>query len=408
MDTVGSHLELSRIYALFHVEPFFTSKSLSTCSSLAGMELLKFPSLWKSHRTVAVPLCIADYKKKNRLGAVKIQKDMFDENISVPKIPSTEEVNQESEDSGLVPKEWRNIQDNLNKTRKERKIDVRLRAEEAAQKRAEELVLKRQNLEEAGRLLKAREHSRISSNQVQDMNELEGGSTIFNAEYTYLKEEMASLATYEVSDIVVQDESGKSHHISQKESNPKIDLIFNVDEMACLKRSTPDFTRIHCEKWLPLQALVSAGQFFYLDEYLKSPNLDLDAADEDGYTPIHRAILGRKETAVTQLLRAGADPSILDKDSASYLHYSVQTGSLNLVRLFVKYGVDMDHADEDGWTALHVAALTSQEYIVRHLLFSGANKHLKNKDGHTPFDLCLAVGKGYRTFAVAKNLKRLP
>lgn len=338
--------------------------------------------------------CTSTSKRTSPFGGIRIDKDVFDDNVSADKGISCTGETEDDEEVGLVPQKWRLLQDNLHRTKSELKLQMRLQARENELKRAEELQLKRQQLEEAGKSLKERirQQNTISNQEMQ-------------MDHSSRKRDIASLNTFATSNIEEPDKPGQTHESSKKKF--ELDCLFSEDEIACLKRGAPDLSKLDCDKWLPLQVLAAAGQFFFLVEYLKS-DLELNAVDQDGYTPIHRAILGRKETAVTQLLRAGADPFIIDKDGASYLHYSAQTGSLNLVRLFVKYGVDMNHPDQEGWTALHIAVLTAREEIVRHLLLSGADKHRKTKDGCTPFDICLAIGKGYRTFAVAKSLKRFP
>ncbi|KAI5083483.1 hypothetical protein GOP47_0003226 [Adiantum capillus-veneris] len=336
------------------------------------------------------PLCALASTRRKFFGGIRIDKDMFEDNSGVGKGEcGTNEIEDDEDDVSLVPRQWRLLQGDFNKSKSEKKLDERLQARKNQLRRAEELLLKREQLEDAGRALKERIRQRSQGRISMDL--------------PLKKEDVASSSP--TFNPLAPDGSGQALK-GPIQKKFELDRFFSEDEIAWLKRGAPDLTKIDSKKWPPLQVLVAAGQFFFLEEYLKS-ELDLNAVDEDGYTPIHRAILGRKETAVSQLLRVGADPHVLDKDGATFLHYSAQTGSLNLVRLFVKYGVDINHSDQDGWTALHVAVLTARDDIARHLLLNGADRHLKDKDGRTPFDLCLAVGKGYRTFSVAKSLRKL-
>lgn len=337
---------------------------------------------------------------RSKSGDVRLERGIFDYIVSSRKIKeAARERPHDEEDAGLIPQQWLTLQDNLHKTKSEKKLDLRLQAIENSMRIAAELQQKRQKLENTSILSKGRVVHSTCSNQKVALDSLK------HPVEEHIEVRPETMATLKVKEDTISSQSCPTE--KKRKFDSELDRWFSEDEIACLKRSVPDLTKIYRDKWPPLQVLVASGQFFLLDEFLKS-HVDINSFDEDGYTPIHRAVLGRKETAVSQLLRARADVNILDKDGASFLHYSVQIGSLNLVRLFVKCGVDVNHSDENGWTALHVAALTGREDIVRHLLVSGADKHRKTKEGHTPLDLCLAMGKGYRTFAVAKNLKRLP
>eukprot|EP00250_Pteridium_aquilinum_P000499 c10547_g1_i1 orf=341-1759(-) len=403
---------------------------VGTTSALPrGMQSLCLLNPWMLRwKHLNISACASKSRMIYLSGSVKFQRDMFDSDANVKKVEETagcvDESQEDEEDVGLIPHQWRLLQDDLHKTKKEKKLDLRVQEHENAMRRAAELQRKRKELEDAHKLLKERVAQSTVSNQDTIFENMSHPFTRHNvvrqeitASFKVEEDNESSQALSRPitvhnavrpgtnTSLKVEEDRQTHEPHERRRFDLELHHLFNEDEIACLKRSAPDLSKIYCEKWPPLQVLVGSGQFFFLDEFLKS-DVNLNSVDEDGYTPIHRAILGRKETAVNQLLRAGADVNIHDKDGASFLHYSVQTGSLNLVRLFLKYGVDKNHADEDGWTALHVAALTAREDIVRHLLIRGADKHRKTKDGYTPFDICLAIGKGYRTFAVAKQLKR--
>ncbi|MCO5572429.1 hypothetical protein L7F22_026184 [Adiantum nelumboides] len=370
----------------------FEGAESKTCVEVMGTVHFSIPCNFSCRRHSATLTCALALARRNSEGGLRFEKDMFENDHSEGNHKSTTDlIDDDEEDVNLVPRQWRILQEDLHKSKSEKKLYARIRARENQLKRAEELQLKREHLEAAGKVLKERIRQKSQGTSLDLVSTKENAASLIPTSFLFAP--------------TMQEADGSSEaHESLEKKTFEPDRLFSEDEMACLKRGAPDLTKISNEKWPPLQVLVAAGQFFSLDEYLKL-ELDLNAVDEDGYTSIHRAILGRKETAVSQLLRAGANPFILDKDGASFLHYSAQTGSLNLVRLFVKYGVDINHFDQDGWTALHVAVITARDDIVRHLLLNGADKHQESKDGRTPFDLCLAVGKGYRTFAVAKSLK---
>lgn len=282
-------------------------------------------------------------------------------------------------DGGLVPEDWKFLQQDLHKTKAEKKREFRLQEMENAQLNELRAQLQRQKIELIS-----------SSERPSAVSSLPG--------LTQLPDRIQLLELERVL---------SSKPASKDQPDSEFDHMFTHDEKWCLKRRIPDFSQIHCKKWPVLHMLVASGQYFFLEQLLKF-DIDVNAEDEDGYTALQRAVQGRKETAVSQLLNAGAHVNVHDKDGANLLHFSVQIGSPNLVRLFVKHGVQVNHADKYGWTPLHVAVMTGRDDIVRHLILSGGDKSLKNKDGLTPLDIAVALGKGFNSYAVAKALKKLP
>ncbi|RWW48010.1 hypothetical protein BHE74_00045963 [Ensete ventricosum] len=129
---------------------------------------------------------------------------------------------------------------------------------------------------------------------------------------------------------------------------------------------------------------------------------------QDGFTALHKAIIGKKEAVISHLLRRGANPQAKDLDGATPLHYAAQVGAMQTVKLLIKYKVDVNVADNDGWTPLHVAIQTRSRDIAKVLLVNGADKMRRNKDGKTPLDLSLCFGKDFKSYELAKLLKLVP
>ncbi|KAL6013615.1 hypothetical protein ACLOJK_004113 [Asimina triloba] len=127
-----------------------------------------------------------------------------------------------------------------------------------------------------------------------------------------------------------------------------------------------------------------------MDKLIES-GVDIDVVDKDGYTALHKAVIGKKEAVISHLLRKGANPHIRDKrmielnalslrkDGATPLHYAVLVGALQTVKLLIKYKVDVNVADNEGWTPLHVAIQARCRDIAKILLVNGADKMRRNK-----------------------------
>jgi ankyrin repeat protein len=98
----------------------------------------------------------------------------------------------------------------------------------------------------------------------------------------------------------------------------------------------------------------------------------------------------RSEVEVSQVLAAGADPSILSKENRSALHLASRARKTNIVYLLAsKLGKEViDQQDSSGRTALHDACTSGQPESVYRLLKSGANVNGKDYKGRTPLHAC--------------------
>ncbi|KAK0459267.1 ankyrin repeat-containing domain protein [Desarmillaria tabescens] len=103
----------------------------------------------------------------------------------------------------------------------------------------------------------------------------------------------------------------------------------------------------HAENTALVQRLVDAGG-------------DVNARTIDGETPLHLA--SRVETVVA-LLKAGADPRIVDNEGVTPLHhvYRLCESFDVAVRMFLKHGANINAADDEGFTPLHYACRTYEE-----------------------------------------------
>lgn len=99
--------------------------------------------------------------------------------------------------------------------------------------------------------------------------------------------------------------------------------------------------------------------------YLVEQGVDVQEADKNGVTPLHRAVRFRSPQAVADLLALGADVNAVDKRS----------GSTPLHRAVTSTGAPATAGKSD-----------EAMQIVRQLLAAGADRNLKNKDGRTSED----------------------
>ncbi|KAL4582779.1 hypothetical protein LXL04_007338 [Taraxacum kok-saghyz] len=183
--------------------------------------------------------------------------------------------------------------------------------------------------------------------------------------------------------------------------------LFTKEEKVLMNRRTPDLEAATSDKWQPLHTLAASGEFYLVDTLFKY-GVDINAPNQEGLTAIHKAILGKKHAICNYLLRNSANPFVRDKDGATLLHYAVRTASTQMIKILLLYNVDINLQDNDGWTPLHLAVQSRRNDIVRLLLIKRADKTIKNQDGLTPVDLCLYSGKDTRTYELIRLLKLPP
>ncbi|KAM4702271.1 mitochondrial disaggregase [Discoglossus pictus] len=122
---------------------------------------------------------------------------------------------------------------------------------------------------------------------------------------------------------------------------------------------------------------------------LLSEKVDPNSRHKLGWTALMVAAIGRNQSIVRSLLRAGADPNLGDEFSSVY-ETAKEKGVHSLEVLVTREDEFSNRlnnrASFRGCTALHYAVLADDYGTVRELLEGGANPMQKNDMGHTPID----------------------
>ncbi len=101
-------------------------------------------------------------------------------------------------------------------------------------------------------------------------------------------------------------------------------------------------------------------------------------------TPLHQAIMRKREDAVELLLEAGADPNIVTPGKESALHLAVDRGLTRSAGLILEAGIDFSIRNKGGWTALHLAGAKNRNAIMKLMIEAGADVNLLSELGGTP------------------------
>lgn len=156
------------------------------------------------------------------------------------------------------------------------------------------------------------------------------------------------------------------------------------------------------EDYGPLHEAAGTGRMDtckYLVEELGF-DINADANNDSGMTPLACAVARGKAIAVRYLLDKGANLNKQDSVGFSPLHYATKKGNDGLVRLLLSKGASTDISSCEG-TPLHVAVSDGNSAIVHILLQHDADPNRVFSDLGTPMTaavlcadvICIAPGK---------------
>ena len=95
--------------------------------------------------------------------------------------------------------------------------------------------------------------------------------------------------------------------------------------------------------------------------------VNLEAADNDGHTPLHQAAAEGHEDCLNALLFRKVNINAVDNYGRTALHWAAAFGEDRCLYLLLKPGANISAADRDGWTALDVATARGHEACVKTL-----------------------------------------
>jgi tetratricopeptide (TPR) repeat protein/ankyrin repeat protein len=137
-----------------------------------------------------------------------------------------------------------------------------------------------------------------------------------------------------------------------------------------------------------LHAAAFYGYTPILQDLLKDPLCKklISIQDQDGKTPLHKAVWGDpKPDVVTLLLSYGANPNALNKYGYTPLHWTAKHGHLKSAELLIQHKADPGALNDNQNLPLDLALRHGQDEIVH--LFLGTTQRLKKPEGPPPKDI---------------------
>lgn len=127
-------------------------------------------------------------------------------------------------------------------------------------------------------------------------------------------------------------------------------------------------------------------------QVLLEEDVEVEAIDEDGMTPLHYATQHDNTTTARLLLERGANIEAKDRLGFTPLNIAAQKDSLTTAGLLLERGADLESLDFYYSTPLHNAAYFNATATARMLLERGANIETKTSDGNTPLTILAQNG----------------
>ena len=154
------------------------------------------------------------------------------------------------------------------------------------------------------------------------------------------------------------------------------------------------------------------------EEYFKTATLesvatcldtgvDLNARDDAGATPLHRAARNTESADVVKaLIDAGADPNARDEYGEMPLHDAARNSeNPDVIKVLIDAGADPMARSKEGWTPLHCAAASNENpNIIVVLVHAGADINARlNEHGNTPLVLAELNNKNKAVVRVLRD-----
>ncbi len=118
-----------------------------------------------------------------------------------------------------------------------------------------------------------------------------------------------------------------------------------------------------------------------------APRSALNAADDNGATPLAAAVSRGHRKAVDALLAAGADTRVKTANGNSILHIAAASGEAALILLLVAARVPVDSVNSHGDTPLMLGVKARCLACAKNLIAASASTRLRNVDGLTALDI---------------------
>lgn len=126
----------------------------------------------------------------------------------------------------------------------------------------------------------------------------------------------------------------------------------------------------------------------------------IDIQNEQGESPLMRAVIRQYKPIVQKLLAEGANPNLPNKSGYTSVHKAAFRNDLEIMKLLVSYDGDIKAVTNSGSTVMHCVAVgvTQQSEnwkLTTWLLNKGAPYKILNKQGYSVYDAFYSADWSY-------------
>ena len=161
----------------------------------------------------------------------------------------------------------------------------------------------------------------------------------------------------------------------------------DLDGCALLIEADPSIaTSTDKYKATPLHAAARQGKVDIVKYLIQSSNIDINAMDMKGNTPLHYACMDGNDDVVNLLVSCAADVNASNKDKLSPLHCAARTGKVTICQVLIHEKAEINSKERRFFTPLHFAAQGGYLDVVQLLLSHSADPHARTDRNKTPLE----------------------
>ena len=118
----------------------------------------------------------------------------------------------------------------------------------------------------------------------------------------------------------------------------------------------------------------------------------LNALDEENYTPLHWACIRAHWDVARYLIAQGHSLNVQGGDGGSPLNWAAHHDNVDIIKLMIEKGAKLNVQNQWGMTELHTAIWRGNIHVVEDLLNRGSDPMIKTKEGWTAMHYAFRSG----------------
>ncbi|XP_007575958.1 histone-lysine N-methyltransferase EHMT2 isoform X3 [Poecilia formosa] len=189
---------------------------------------------------------------------------------------------------------------------------------------------------------------------------------------------------------------------------PLLEAVINnhVDVARYLIQNGACVYHVEEDGYTGLHHAAKLGNLEIVNMLLETGQVDVNAQDNGGWTPIIWAAEHKHVQVIKSLLNRGADVSIKDKELNVCLHWAAYAGNIDIAELVLNSGCSLSSVNVHGDTPLHIAAREGYLECVTLFLSRGADIDIMNREGDTPLSLARPDTPVWVSLQINRKLRR--